>query len=352
MSLLVVSDDDVSRITEKLTPHVLMALMALVFVRSSESAKKNGETSSQVVTPLRSVINTPEYTALFMPAHMREFGTSIKVVSVPRSSRDGLPGSTLVLDEHTGAVEAIVNAKGLTALRTAAGSTLATKLVGPAHPHVLLAFGSGKQIEAHLTLLLKTYTSIRQCIIINRTLNERLRTLLDGLRYRFPNVTFTSGSALDGVGQHGFDLKHNVLKADIICTATSSTKPLFRSSWVKVGTHINLVGSYTPEMREIDDDLVKRAGKILVDSREACAHEAGELISAGISPADMVEVGEIVEIDGEGIAERVIETKSAGDVSIFKSVGIGLQDTAIAHLVVKNAIANNIGVRVDYDRKG
>lgn len=119
-----------------------------------------------------------------------------------------------------------------------------------------------------------------------------------------------------------------------------------------MGTHINLVGSYTPEMREIDDDLVKRAGKILVDSREACAHEAGELVSAGISPEDMVEVGEIVEIDGEGIDDRIIETKSAGDISIFKSVGIGLQDTAIAHLVVKNAIANNIGVRVDYDRKG
>lgn len=122
MSLLVLSDDDVSRITESFTPHVLMALMALVFVRSSESARADGETHSQVITPLRSVINTPNYTALFMPAYMHESGTSIKVVSVPKSStREGLPGSTLVLDEKTGAVKAIVNAKGLTALRTAAG---------------------------------------------------------------------------------------------------------------------------------------------------------------------------------------------------------------------------------------
>ncbi len=175
-----------------------------------------------------------------------------------------------------------------------------------------------------------------------------MRNLRDSLQSHFPKVNVTSGT-LDGVGQHGFDLKHTVLKADIICTATSSTKPLFKSSWVKVGTHINLVGSYTPEMREVEDDLIKRAGKILVDSREACAHEAGELISAGISPENMVEVGDIVEINGEGVPDRMMMMKSAGDVSIFKSVGIGLQDTAIAHLVVENAVANGVGTRVDYD---
>ncbi len=96
-------------------------------------------------------------------------------------------------------------------------------------------------------------------------------------------------------------------------------------------------------MREVEDDLIKRAGKILVDSREACAHEAGELISAGISPENMVEVGDIVEINGEGVPDRMMMMKSAGDVSIFKSVGIGLQDTAIAHLVVENAVANGVG---------
>lgn len=226
---------------------------------------------------------------------------------------------------------------------------MATKLIGPAHPHVLLVFGAGKQIEAHATLLLQNYPSLRHCTIVNRSSNERLEALRNLLRARFPKANVLTGCAVDGVGQHGFDLKHHVLKADIICTATSSIKPLFKSAWVKVGTHINLVGSYTPDMKEVEDDLIKRAGKILVDSRDACAHEAGELISAGVRPEDMVEVGDIVEIDGEGIRDRMMMMKSSGDVSIFKSVGIGLQDTAITHLVVENAISNGVGIKVDYD---
>lgn len=136
MSLVVLSDKDVSRITATFTPHVLMALMALVFVRSSESSRPtDSESPNQpgAVSPLRTVINTTTYTALFMPARIHELATSIKVVSVPKTpSHDGLPGSTLVLDEQSGAVKAIVNAKGLTALRTAAGKyTCITPVYSP-----------------------------------------------------------------------------------------------------------------------------------------------------------------------------------------------------------------------------
>lgn len=143
-------------------------------------------------------------------------------------------------------------------------------------------------------------------------------------------------------------------EASIIITATSSTSPLFPSSCVSPGTHLCLIGSYKLNMHEIDPELVKRGGKIVVDSRESCQIEAGELIAASVGVEDMIEIGELVEDpsktspgDTKGAESKVALVRSAGDVTIFKSVGVGVQDVAITSVVVDRAGKMGLGASVE-----
>ncbi|KAG5219525.1 NAD(P)-binding protein [Salix suchowensis] len=204
------------------------------------------------------------------------------------------------------------------------GSVLSTRLVGLKDPATIVAFGAGKQIETHLDLHIRAYPSIRQCTIVNRSDNARL-------------------SSLEREDTADEEIESFVSDASMIICATSSTSPLFPSHWVRDGTHIILIGSYTPRMREVDTSLVLRAcdtsrgGILLVDSKEACAKEAGELIDAGIGPDGIIEMGEMIRKREE--YPRAPTT--FGGVTMFKSVGVGLQDVAIAYATVDKALAMN-----------
>ncbi|KAI6144407.1 NAD-binding protein [Pisolithus tinctorius] len=334
MSLLVLSAQDVDTITAALPSAELEALMASVFRRLSSG--------SHYASPQRTSITMSHHTALFMPSRVEDVGTAIKVVSVPTSANDkrGLPASTILLDEESGRVEAIVNASALTALRTAAGSVLATRLLLSEPPSSLVAFGAGKQIEAHVDLHIRAFPSLKRCTIVNRSMNARLENLLSVLRQSHPLVSL-EGLALDDTT----NVRSAVGHANVICTATSSTQPLFPSEWVSPGTHLNLVGSFKPNMVEVDCGLISRAETIVVDSIEAGAIEAGELIAAGLNAGDMVEIGRLVEKwDCKDGLEEIQMRK--GDVTVFKSVGIGLQDVAIARYVVSKAESLGIGTTV------
>ncbi|KAF9221153.1 NAD(P)-binding protein [Gyrodon lividus] len=332
---------DVNAVTSELKPEELEILMASVFHRLSSG--------SDYASPHRTSISTSRHTTLFMPSQVPDLGTTIKVVSVPRSPGDkqGLPASTLVLDEMTGCVKAIVNASTLTALRTAAGSVLATRLLISKAPKTLVAFGAGQQIEAHVDLHLRAFPSLEYCTIVNRTNNTRLQNLLSFLRQSHPFKTFNILTLDDE------QLKDAVGNADIICTATSSSKPLFSSEWVSPGAHLNLVGSFTPNMHEVDSKLINRAGKVVVDSRDACTIEAGELIAAGKAEnpkESMIELGELVEKGDDGRFVPVAlpgGLKGPDAVTIFKSVGVGLQDVAIASVVVSRAQQMGRGTIID-----
>ena len=154
---------------------------------------------------------------------------------------------------------------------------------------------------------------------------------------------------------------------DIIICATSSTLPLFPSSWVRDGTHVILIGSYKPEMREVDRDLILRSlrGTLLVDSREACLREAGEILDACVQPEQMKEIGELIPkgIDEDfnlqvyfrnliTAAPDILQREFNGPVTVFKSVGIAVQDVVIASSVVERAysLGERIGTTVsEYD---
>ncbi|OJA08458.1 hypothetical protein AZE42_05055 [Rhizopogon vesiculosus] len=346
MSLLVITAADVSRIASSIDHSRLENLMAVVFHTLSSG--------SGFDAPLRQPINMAQHETLFMPARVQGLGTSIKVVSIPRDpvNQGGLPASTLVLDEGTGGVRAIVNARQLTALRTAAGALLATRLLlSIPRPTTFLAFGAGKQIEAHVDLHLRAYSTIKTCTIVNKSNNQRLFDLITRLKPAHPTVTFQSFMLKEDLPR----LEQATRAANIICTATSSKEPLFDAKWVSPGAHVNLIGSYTREMAEVSSDLLYQAGKIVVDSRKACASEAGELIKARLNEEDIVEIGTLVQFDNDSqdtdykkVHRLCDEVTKAGKITIFKSVGVGLQDVAIANMVVN--LAGEIGTRVDsYD---
>ena len=219
-------------------------------------------------------------------------------------------------------------------------------------PTAITTFGSGKQIEAHLKAFLRAYPSVTRCSIVNRSANERLTKLADALRAAFPHVTVETFST----AQANQSVEAAVRSANIVICATSSTAPLFPSSWVQPGAHVILIGSYKPHMKEVDSDLVHRAlaGALIVDSRDACAQEAGELLEAKVDMVAVSEIGELAEVDAERNLKTTLpasKTKERDDrVTMFKSVGVGLQDVAIACAAVDKARAMGLGTTVEgYD---
>ena len=265
----------------------------------------------------------------------------------------------------------------LRSLKSPIGSLLSTILVAQRMPRHLIVFGAGQQIEAHLNLFIRHFPSLRKCTIINRTINARAQNLLQRVKERFPGVSvdlIASQGGYHDPSSSSIDIRNVISSAQLIICATSAITPLFPSSWVRSGTHVILIGSYTPKMKEVDKELIVRAIPqpqelsahaidrkkwrpiLLVDSRKACAAEAGELIDAEIKPDDVVEIGELVprdystgEVDlgrlesivGEGLPElqddHVALQDFHGPITIFKSVGIGLQDVAIACAIVEKA---------------
>ncbi|KAG8901944.1 hypothetical protein FRB99_004999 [Tulasnella sp. 403] len=356
MSILVLSASDVALLLDKVSPTDVMKLMGTVF--TALSAQPGSDDTRRIQAPHRTSIEMSAHTTLFMPARIASVGTAIKIISIPNAGDRGLPASTVIMDEDSGSVKAIVNAKTLTAARTAAGSALATSLMLKykqlAQPvEHLVMFGAGLQTLFHARMFLHREVfgrTVKSCTIVNRSMNRRVETLLEDLRGMFPNVDVTAitmgDDSLGGVVQN----------ADIICTATSSTEALFPSEWVKLTAHINLIGSYTPHMREIEDDLVRRAGIVLVDSLEACKKEAGELISAGLGDGTkpqlqqkFVELGQFVSKDSVGEIEISGLAERARGITIFKSVGVGVQDVAIASLIVKIAEERGVGTNVSFE---
>jgi ornithine cyclodeaminase/alanine dehydrogenase-like protein (mu-crystallin family) len=213
--------------------------------------------------------------------------------------------------------------------------------------HVILAFGTGAQIRAHLALLLALYPSVSVLCIAPRSLNVRATALLlAALAPAFPAVQFSLAAP-------GAPRRAKIAAADIILCATSACAPLMgdEERYVKPGAHIILVGSYTREMHEVSGALLVRAGgRVVVDSREACLAEAGELIAAGTRGEALVEVGKLVRLTEDGAweadEERCADVRAKGDITVWKSVGVAVQDVAIAARVVARAEEMGLGTRV------
>lgn len=344
MSLRVLTAADVERAIAGLSEGELLFHTGKLFYGLSHS---RGNDNSQC--PPRSSMESNEYTMLTMPGYVPEVGMSVKLVGVPRRSAtplaasrtsSGLPATTIVLDERTGTARAVINARQLTALRTAAGSLLATKLViKNEKPKSLILFGAGLQIQYHARLLLNTFSSIENCYIVNRSINPRSTELHRQLVEWYPGkrvelLAFSNGENEErDENEKRETIAKCTLEADILCFATSATTPLIPSSsnsnsWVKSGAHIILVGSYTPLMHEVPTSIIKRTSKVIVDSREHAMREAGELIDAQLdAQTDLIELGELLTEDGQSPQHNAVREAQKGDITCFKSVGLAVQVT-------------------------
>jgi ornithine cyclodeaminase/alanine dehydrogenase-like protein (mu-crystallin family) len=293
--------------------------------------------------PLRSRLSVPPHDGLtlFMPAFVNDKQTqalAVKVVSVfPRNLQHNLPliyAAVLVLEANTGKPVALLEGSSLTAIRTGAASGLATDVLSRRDSHVLAIFGAGAQGRTQMEASC-IVRKIEQVWVYDSN-EQRAETLASelagvGLIPRDIRIAKTTGEA--------------VRLADIICTATTSTSPVFDDKDLKPGVHISAIGSYTPEMQEIPSVTVKRA-RIVVDSISATLAETGDLVIP--IQSGMIKTEDVNTELGEIILGRKPGRSSPDEITLFKSVGIAVQDAMAAQVALDNARKAGLGQTIDW----
>ncbi len=292
--------------------------------------------------PLRTHLSIPDGpgTTLFMPAYLADAQQSwaaVKVVSVfPDNPRKDLPviqGLVLLLQTETGEILAGMHGGALTAIRTGAVSGLATALLAPPEAHALALFGAGIQARTQLLAVnaARPLTTVR---VYARSL-ERARSLIADMARQIPgactmHVATSPRDALQG--------------SDLVCTATTSAVPVFHDEDVAPGTHINAVGVFEPTKQEIPAATVTRA-RVYVDDQAAAMAEAGDLLIPLKQGA--ISSSHIVTTLGGLIADPQLGRRQATDITLFKSVGLAIQDVVAAGIVYDNARRQDLGLEVD-----
>jgi ornithine cyclodeaminase len=293
--------------------------------------------------PLRThlPVETHHGVTLVMPALVEdEQGQSlaVKVVSLfEHNARRGLPriqAAVLVLEADTGRPVALLEGTALTAIRTGAASGAATELLARSESRTAAVFGAGAQARTQLEAVC-TVRSIETVWVYDP----------------LPGAVETFIAELAGQGPIPPDLRPAVdprqaaRAADVICTATTSAVPVFSDADVKPGVHVNAVGSYQPHVQEIPAETVARA-LLVVDSRDAALTEAGDLIQpirqGLIGPEHIhAELGELVLGRKKG-------RTAAEQITLFKSVGVAVQDAVAARLALEHAEQFGLGQHVDW----
>jgi len=280
----------------------------------------------EVFNPLRPVFRPPNEPSLMglMPAHRGGDAPwwSLKALTiVPGNSARGLDshqGFVALFDGESGEPRALMNAGAVTAIRTAAVSGVATRLLAREDVRTLAILGSGTQARSHL---------------------DAMRAVRD-----FERVVMwsASGRSLDGA-ESVPTAEEAVRDADVICTTTASAEPVVERQWLKPGVHINAVGSSIPTAREIDSQTMADAS-LFVDRRESTLNEAGDFLipqREGLIGPDHIraELGELLLGTAEG-------RRSDDEITLFKSLGIGVEDLAAGELVLQRAEAEGAGTVV------
>ena len=329
MSLLVLSYDDVAQLLpmEECVDVMEEALAALA--------------RGEMFQPLRSITRPPDATGLsgLMPAYRAGARPvyALKALTVTpdnpvRHGLDAHQGAVLLSDGATGELVALVNASAITEIRTAAVSGVATRYLARDDSRELAVLGAGVQARSHLRAMAaaRPFTRAR----IWSPTERNARRLADEAAGEVP-------FALDVVGS----AEEAVRGANVIVTATTAREPVLRRDWLGDGVHLNAVGSAFPHARELDGATVA-AAKLVVDRRESAENEAGDYLLAvkeGAIPRDHIhaELGEIVIGAAEG-------RSSPEEITVFKSLGIAVEDLAAADYVVRKAHEHGLGAKVTF----
>jgi ornithine cyclodeaminase/alanine dehydrogenase-like protein (mu-crystallin family) len=235
----------------------------------------------------------------------------------------------LLLDGETGSPLALMDGRFITAVRTAATSAVATRLLATGEPKRLAIFGAGVQAESHIEAMLQI-SEVENVMIASRT-EAKAAALAERVSSAYS--IRCEAAAPDNA----------VLQANLICTCTGSPAPLFDGRTIRPGTHINAVGSFTKATRELDTEAVRRA-RLFIDAREAAGSEAGEifipLAEGAIAPSHVK--GTLAELVTGEVTGRV----SPEEITIFKSSGHAIEDLVTARLAYEKALSEEVGVSV------
>jgi ornithine cyclodeaminase len=313
MSVLVLTADEVESL---LTMDACIEAMAEVLASLARE---------ELYQPLRFVLKPPQATGLmgFMPAHRAGPGAaySLKEIVVtpsnPERGLDAHQGAVLLHDGATGELRALLNAAPITAIRTAAVSAVATRALALPGAQTVAIIGTGVQGRSH---------------------EAAMRVVL-------PKAEIRSWSRRSAQLVGGGDLEALVRAADVVCTCTNAPEPVLRREWLRPGVHVNAVGSSGTWARELDVETVA-AASLFVDRRESALNESGEIIAAleagAIGPEHILaELGEVLVGSHPG-------RTSDGELTLFKSLGLAVEDLAAAELVVARARAAGVGTEVEF----
>lgn len=271
---------------------------------------------------------------LLMGADVAGIGLGAKVVAVfPGNKLKGRPAvSALVvlLDPASGEPRALLDGTALTAWRTGAAAGAATDLLARPESRLAAVFGCGAQARTQVLALdaVRAFERIRVYARTASNVERFVEEMAPQLRARLERAP---------------DPESAVRDADVVCAATSSWSPVFEGWWVKPGAHVNGIGSFTPHMQELDEALVGRA-HVFVDSQEAALAEAGDLLFASASgrtrPEDWTPIGDV-------LVGRRPGRQSPEEVTLFKSVGLAVQDVTAAARAVEQAQRLGLGTRLE-----
>ena len=291
------------------------------------------------ILPLRQVVRLPDGRNAFalMPVALQQpSALGAKVITVfpgnDATPYDSHQGAVLLFDTEYGRLIAIIDASTITAIRTAAVTAVATRLLSRTESRTLALLGAGVQAATHLEAV-SLIRPIRQVRVWSRS-GERAQRFAERSGTNDVKVIAcaTAREAVDG--------------ADVVCTVTSSREPVVSREWLAPGTHVNAVGASLPTARELDSATVA-AARLYVDRRESAVNEAGDFLvpkSEGLVGDDHIvgEIGELL-VDPPRIAGR----RSADELTVFKSLGLAIEDVAAARRIYDRAVATGAGSWVD-----
>jgi ornithine cyclodeaminase/alanine dehydrogenase-like protein (mu-crystallin family) len=332
MDVLVIGHADVRRLLP-------MAACVEVMERAFRS-----RAAGHTVLPLRTALRLPDRRGLLglMPAQVEGEAIAgggsamgIKVVSVfPENAAtryESHQGAVLLFETANGCLQAIVDAAEITTIRTAAASALATRVLARPDAGDLALLGTGTQAESHLEAM-QVVRTLRRVRVWGRTPAK----VSDFVRRHSERL----GIAIEPVAS----ARDAVQGADLICTTTAARTPVLLGEWLAPGAHVNAVGACFPASRELDTEAVRRS-RLFVDCRESALHEAGDFLIPKQEGAldDSHILGELNDV----LVGNVRGRTSPADITLFKSLGIGVEDVAAVHYLYEQAKRQGAGARVD-----
>jgi ornithine cyclodeaminase len=326
MKVLIVNQSEVKK---------LLPMKKCIDVMSDAlSALARGE----AILPLRPILWLPERVGALgmMPAYLGSIDrVGLKVITVFPGNHgtqyDSHQGAVLLFEAKHGQLLAMMDATSITAIRTAAVSGLATRLLARADAKALAILGSGVQARTHLDAMIQVRP-------------------IDRVRVWSRNAEHAHSFAEREQKRHGVTVtvfktaREAVQNAEIICTTTSSRDPVLEGDWIAPGAHINAVGSSVPFARELDAEAVKRS-KLYVDRKESVLNEGGDFLLAkkegGIDDSHII--GEL----GDLALGKVAGRQSDEEITLFKSLGLAVEDLASANHIYERAVDSGIGTFVE-----